>query len=291
MMSKKNMKNFGILINKNIREAREKAVEIADYISAKGMKVYTEFYSRKGNNRILKTGRRGIIEKSDMIFALGGDGTFLKAAREAGKHKTPLLGVNMGSLGFMTELRSSEVIPAIDQIMAGRYEIETRMRLQVDIRKGSKIIRSFLALNDVVVQNGDIARVLNINLHIENEDVTDLLADGVIVATPTGSTAYSLSAGGPIVFPGNSCLVITPICPHTLSNRPIVITDNKIVNISILEGKSPVVTVDGQEKYLLKSGQHVRVRRSRYPLYFMKTRAISYIHVLKEKLDWKGSSY
>ena len=285
------MKKFGVLFNRRLKDAKKTAYEIAAHISSKGFSVYIESFSGKKGKYLKVVSQKNIIAKSDMIFAIGGDGTLLKVAREVGTKKIPILGINAGSLGFLTELRKSDAVAAVDHILNRKFEIVKRQRLKIDIMQKKKIARSFLALNDVVIQNGEIARVIHINISIGNEYLTDFLADGVIASTPTGSTAYSLSAGGPIIFPENSSYIITPICPHTLSNRPIVIPDKKVVKLYAMEGEVPLVTIDGQIKYSLKSSQYVRVSKSNSPVYFLKTSEISYIQVLKEKLGWKGSCY
>ncbi len=287
----KKMKKFGIILNKRIPETKQKACELADYIAEKGFKVFTNFQYKKKNKFIINLKLIDIIKKSDMIFAIGGDGTILKVAREIGKKKIPLLGIKMGRLGFLMELHSSDIYNAVDHILEGKFEIEKRTRIKIDIKKNKKVIHSFLALNDVVIQNGDIARVLDMQVSIDNEPLADIIADGIIAATPTGSTAYSLSANGPIVLPDNKSLILTPICPHSLSNRPLVIPDTMTIKISVSKGKMPIVTIDGQQAYELKDDQHIKITRSQYPVYFIKTHEISYIQVLKEKLGLKGSCY
>jgi NAD+ kinase len=285
------MKTFGILFNKKIPGTRQKAAEAAAYISANGFRVYTEPCGARKDRRIRTATARDILRRCDMVFALGGDGTLLRVAREAGTRKVPLLGVNMGGLGFLTELRAADFFKAFDHIRKGKYDIEERQRLRVDILNGNRIVRTGFALNDAVIQNGEIARVLHLSIAIDRENFADMLADGVIFATPTGSTAYSLSADGPIVFPESRSILITPICPHTLSNRPVVVPDSKVIDVRVTEGKLPLVTIDGQEKHYLKASQRIRVTRSAFPIYLMKTNEVSYAKVLKEKLGWKGSCY
>jgi len=288
-MKVKNIKIAGIICNPKIKGINEVIHTLSKIFNSKRKILYCEkgIIKRKIEN-IRFASPESVIKKSSLIFAIGGDGTILRAARLIDKSKKLLIGINMGNLGFLTELRKEDIENSVLNILNGEYEIDMRNRLKVEILEKNKTIKTFLALNDAVIQNSDIARIMEINISINKEKFADIYADGIILATPTGSTAYSLSANGPVVFPDNSVILITPICPHTLSNRPIVLNDSKVIDISTLKGKKPIVTIDGQKTFVLKKNQKVRIKKSSYPIYLVKTKDISYIQVLKEKLGWKG---
>ena len=223
----------------------------------------------------------------EFAVVLGGDGMMIKSARKLAKAGIPLLGVNLGKLGFLAEVSVKDLLPALDRVARGKYEIEERSMLNVEIHRKKKLIRKFLAMNDAVLKNGELARAIDLNIIINGRFVNDLVADGVIIATPTGSTAYCLAAGGPIVHPKTKALIAVPISPHSLTQRPLVVPDNEIFEIEVESGRNlTILSVDGQIHMRLKPGDIVKAGISK-----LKTKIIvfgqnDYFKVLKEKFKW-----
>jgi len=230
--------------------------------------------------------RDALARESDLIVVLGGDGTLLSIARRT-DGRTPILGVNMGELGFLTEVVESEAMPMLARVLAGRYELDRRMTLNAALERGGRVVHRFRALNDVVITNGALARIIDFAVTVDGLPLCAYRADGLIVATPTGSTAYSLSAGGPIVEPTVEVLLVSPISPHTLSNRPVVLRPSALVRIAIAPGQQDVLlTIDGQEGMPLAGGDVVAVRRSPQPVALVRSPHRTYYEVLRSKLRW-----
>jgi len=233
-----------------------------------------------------------IAARSDLVVALGGDGTLLRAARAVGDRLTPVVGINVGSLGFLTEVTVDEVDDALDAILAGKYAYEDRMNLDSVVARCGREVGSFTALNDVVMNKGALARVIEMKMTVDGHYVADYTADGLIVSTPTGSTAYSLSAGGPIVNPRMDALIATPICPHTLGVRPIVLAADQQLTVELWAGHGvcgePEVklTVDGQVGFDLASGDSIVFKRSPQRTRLVLSGRRSFYEVLRKKLKW-----
>ena len=229
---------------------------------------------------------------SDIVVALGGDGTLLRAARAVGDRKTPILGVNIGSLGFLTEVTASEVYRALEAFVSGSYRYEDRMNVDaVVLREGEEISR-FTALNDMVINKGALSRVIGMKTAIDRDYLATYTADGLIVSTPTGSTAYSLSAGGPVVNPSMDAIIATPICPHTLAIRPVILAPAQRLSVELsadvsLHGEPEVkLTVDGQVGFDLASGDTVVFSRSERRTRLVLSGDRSFYEVLRDKLRW-----
>jgi NAD+ kinase len=221
------------------------------------------------------------------LLVLGGDGTLLAAARVAAAKGIPILPINMGSLGFLTSFMLEELYPALEDILAGRLTISERVMLHVELDRGGKTIDKQSVLNEAVINKGALARMIELELIIDNDFVCRYRADGLIVASPTGSTAYSLSAGGPIVHPAVESFVITPICPHTLSDRPVVVRDTSIVEAKLSVGTESVfLTLDGQKGIPLQPTDRVRISRAQQLLKLIQTPNKSYFEILRNKLKW-----
>lgn len=220
------------------------------------------------------------------IIVFGGDGTLLSVARSIRDCGTPILGVNLGSLGFLTEVTVDELYPAVEQLLAGRHRIEKRWLLKAEIRpaQGNTII--YHALNDAVINKGAISRIISLATYIQDDFTATFLADGIIVATPTGSTAYSLSAGGPIVFPTLDSIILTPICPHTLTNRPLVVPANAEIRLVLRSGRDVMLTMDGQIGAALQEGDEIVFTRSPYSIGLIQSKERSFFDILREKLKW-----
>jgi NAD+ kinase len=233
----------------------------------------------------LATARKpDLPSQSDLLVVLGGDGTLLSMARAVGDLAIPIVGVNLGDLGFLTATTLDEMIPALDALLRGEMVIEERMLLATRVLRDSKVVGQWLALNDAVITKGAVSRIINLSVSIEGQHAILYRADGLIVSTPTGSTAYSLSAGGPILYPTMDGIVLTPICSHTLTNRPIVVPGMQHVEIKLLTSQEVMLTVDGQVGFGLREHDVVEVGRA--PAAIRLVRFKDFFSVLRTKLKW-----
>jgi NAD+ kinase len=228
-----------------------------------------------------------LASKCDLVIVLGGDGTLLAAARLFYKRDIPILPVNLGSLGFLTSVTLAELYPLLEQVLAGTYRLSERMMLEAQVMRDGKTIHAERALNDAVVNQAALARLMDFHLHIDGSHVGHYRADGLIVATPTGSTAYSLAAGGPIVHPDLNAFVITPICPHMLTNRPLVVPDISKIEITFRHGTEPVhLTLDGQVGFQLEPDDRIAIEKSAAKIRLVRPAKRSYFEILRSKLRW-----
>lgn len=233
------------------------------------------------------TPRDQIPPKVDLLVVLGGDGTLLATARLLDDRDVPILAVNLGSLGFLTDITLDEMIPVLEDVVAGRHRLEERRRLHAEVERQGRVVARYQALNDVVLHKSALARILDFDVSIDGAFVSGFRADGLIISTPTGSTAYSLSAGGPIVLPSVAAMVVTPIAPHMLSNRPLVIPGSAQVEVRVASpSESAYVTVDGQVGEELDTGARVRLRASDRPVLLVASPTRNYFQVLRSKLHW-----
>ena len=262
---------FGIILNYDKGETAELSKKIAEFLKTKGMEVFAlaeECAVLEEVNELSKTEFNNTIE---FLIVVGGDGTFLRGSRQIFGWEIPILGVNMGKLGFLTEVEKDNVFEALKNIIDGKYFLEKRMLLAADVIRNEKVVKSFMALNDFVINKGAFSRLIGISMYIGGEYFRDYSSDGVIIATPTGSTAYSLSAGGPIVFPGMDVSIITPICPHSLSARPMVIPPEKDVEITLCSPRiKSMLTIDGQNGFELENGDRIIIKKAESRLNFVK---------------------
>ena len=224
----------------------------------------------------------------DLLVVLGGDGTLLSVARAAARAKTPILGVNLGSLGFLTEIPRERMIAEVERTLDRGFRIDDRIMLEMRILREGRLVRRECALNDVVIsKQTTIARAVDLSVEVDGRYVTAYKADGLIVSTPTGSTAYSLSAGGPILDPRLGVLVLNPICPHTLTHRPLVVRDTVTIDVSLARLDDGVfLTLDGQVGYPVRAGDKVRIARAPERAMLVQTRDRDYFHLLRSKLKW-----
>jgi NAD+ kinase len=231
--------------------------------------------------------RDKMAEHIELLIVLGGDGTLLSAARALGAYKVPILAVNLGGLGFLTSVSLEELYPVLEQAIAGENRTSERMMLEAEIfRKGATAIRQ-LALNDAVANKGALSRMLEFDVYVDRDHVGRYRADGLIVATPTGSTAYSLAAGGPVVHPDLDAFVITPICPHMLTNRPFVIPGSAKVEIDFAPADEPVyLTLDGQIGFELEPADRVAITKSSSKVVYVRPPRKTYFEILRSKLRW-----
>ena len=231
--------------------------------------------------------RESLGEKVDLLMVLGGDGTLLSAARALHGHNVPILAVNLGALGFLTSVTLDELYPVLEQVLAGKHRTSERMMLQASISQGGVVGEPHTALNDAVVNKSAMARMIEFDLYVDKSHVARYRADGLIVATPTGSTAYSLAAGGPIIHPSLDALVITPICPHMLTNRPLVISGSASVEVDFTASEEPVyLTLDGQTGVQLGPKDHVEVTKSANKVKLVRPMDKNYFEILRSKLRW-----
>ena len=232
-----------------------------------------------------------IAQRSDLIVVLGGDGTILNVVAMAGKNLKPIFGINVGSLGFLTCVNSSAYREAVDAIVSGRISYSKRALLSVELRTNKRVLSTVHALNDAVVSRGDLSRLIRLNARVNGEVLTEFNADGLIIATPTGSTAYSLSAGGPILSPESGVFVITPICPHVLTNRSVIVSDSSVIEISPGSKEYPTfLSVDGREPVRLPPKAQIAICRAKAMLQLGFLPDVSFFSVLRHKLKWTGSN-
>ena len=231
--------------------------------------------------------KREISQQADLLIVLGGDGTLLSVARAAHPYNIPILAVNLGSLGFLAEISIDELYPTLENILAGKFEIENRMLLNACIWRNGEKVEDHNVLNDVVINKGAVARVINLQVLVDGQYMTSYRADGLIIATPTGSTAYSLSAGGPIIHPSMHTLVLSPICPFTLTNRSILIPDQSIIQVKLAAEYDDVrVTLDGQEGYDMRAGDILKIKKTKTSLQLIRGPNKNYYQILRDKLHW-----
>lgn len=234
-----------------------------------------------------KHARADVASKVHLLIVLGGDGTLLAAARVAAPHGVPILPVNLGGLGFLTSVTLDELYPTLELVLEGRHRVSERAMLSVELLRGSGVAEKQHALNDAVINKGALARMVDLDLQIDGTYVCRYRADGLIVSTPTGSTAYSLSAGGPIIYPTVDAFVVTPICPHALSDRPLVVPDTVKIEVDFEGGGEPVyLTVDGQIGIELTGGDRVRVTKAAEKLKLVRAPKKTFYEVLRNKLKW-----
>jgi len=267
-------KRVGIVHKVSSAEASETALFVAQYLGNKGVPVVTA--------------EADVAAEADLVVVLGGDGTLIHAARLLGGRPVPILGVNMGSLGFLTEVPQSEMYAAIDLVLAGKAIVSERMKLRVHLHRAAtaKPVLDAEVLNDVVIGKGALARMAEFDTRCSGHYVATYKADGIIVATPTGSTAYSLAANGPILFPTMRSVVLSPICPHTLTQRPIVVPDDQNLEIILMNDSEVYLTLDGQRGVPLERGDRVQVKQSSHRVLLVRNPAIDFFGILRAKLRW-----
>ncbi|MBN2242926.1 MAG: NAD(+)/NADH kinase [Acidobacteria bacterium] len=222
----------------------------------------------------------------DAIGVFGGDGTLLHAARLVGSTGVPIVGINLGSLGFLTKFKIEEMHTAFDGLIKGQYELQERMLLDVEVIKTEKTVVRYRALNDAVINKGALARIIDLEISVNSQPMLLTRADGLIISTPTGSTAYSLAAGGPILYPTLDAILIAPICPHALSNRPVVIPNGDVIHVCLRRGNDVMLTVDGQVGMPLLEQDRLRISRAESALRLVLPPGGTFFDLLREKLRW-----
>lgn len=286
-MTKNQIKCVGVVVKPNHREAWETACELSDWLKKRGIAMIGSPHEEDEICPIEKVGTKEFQEKADLIVVLGGDGTMISTTRLIGNCDALVLGINYGSLGYLTEFLIEEMFPALEEILAGNYEIDPRVMLEVEHWREAQLLGGGRVLNDVVINKAVLARIIEIEVSLNNLFVNDFRADGLIVSTPTGSTAYNLSAGGPIVYPSMNAVVLTPICPFTLTNRPIVVPDTAEICLRLNnESDGVVLTLDGQIGYQMQTNDCVLIRKSPMTFNLVQPPNRNYFDVLRNKLKW-----
>lgn len=289
--AKRAIETVGIVVKPHHDEAWKTACELSDWLKGRGVKLVAEPHTTNehaGDNCEIDLVEAEILaSESDLIVVLGGDGTMIATARLASDHEPLVLGINYGSLGYLTDFRIEEMFPALEAIFAGEYEVDSRVMLNAEHWRGDEMLAKGRVLNDVVINKAALARIIEIEVDLNGQFVNSFRADGLIVSTPTGSTAYNLSAGGPIVYPSMNAVVLTPICPFTLTNRPIVVPDTAAIELILQnENEGVVLTLDGQIGYPMEAKDRVMIRKSRTAFKLVQPPNRNYFDVLRNKLKW-----
>jgi NAD+ kinase len=280
---KKKVQRVAIVYRHGTPSAHSLARELAKWFQQRKIQVF----SHPRQKIDLKIKPVTDIAKLDLVVVLGGDGTYLEAVRMLDGERVPVLGVNMGSLGFLTVTRSQDLYPLVELALEGKLELKRRSMIHVSVRTGSKTREQFNALNDLVIERGPTSRLIHIAMIIDKLPIAALKADGLIVATPTGSTAYNLAAGGPILHPEVEALVVTPICPHSLTSRPFIFPDQRKIQFSIQgQGVRAVLTADGIKKATIGPNDEVWVERDKCDHLFLRKVGHNYFSLLREKLKF-----
>ncbi|TAL25032.1 MAG: NAD(+) kinase [Nitrospirae bacterium] len=280
------MKKIGIICKAGRSEPLEILKEFIPWLSRKGVEMFLDAETASMLN-ITGYSRSEIPKSAEIIVVLGGDGTMLNVARLVCERAIPILGVNLGGLGFITEVQREQLYEAMEKVLSGECPSEERMMLMAHIHRHGEKIAEYTALNDVVINKGALARIIDLETSINRTYVTTFKADGLIVSTPTGSTAYSLSAGGPVLYPTLDSIILTPICPHTLTNRPTVLPDDALIEIALKSPSEDVfLTLDGQVGFSLRREDVVEVKRSPFKTRLLIPFERNYFQILRTKLKW-----
>jgi NAD+ kinase len=291
-MSVSEIKCVGVVVKPHHAEAWATACELSAWLRKRGIRIVGESF-QETKEADFATCEIQTIEvdkfhaEADLIVVLGGDGTMISTARLVGDREIPVLGINYGSLGYLTEFRIEEMSGALESVLAGDYAIDRRVMLDVEHTRADEKIGGGRVLNDVVINKSALARIIEIEVRLDDFFVNSFRADGLIISTPTGSTAYNLSAGGPIVFPSMNAVVLTPICPFTLTNRPIVVPDEAEIKLRLKqENEGVVLTLDGQVGFQMHSEDIISIRKSRTTFNLVQPPNRNYFDVLRDKLKW-----
>lgn len=290
MPTQKQIHTVGLITKRNISQHLKLLKSIVSFLKRHKKEIYFDNNAAPYFPKTTGLKKEQILKQADMVIVMGGDGTILKTARRISRKKVLVLGVNMGNLGFLAESTPDKVTENLGRIFEGHYDTDRRSVLRVTIYRAGKKIESHLALNEAVINQGAFARLIKMSLMINGRNMVSFKGDGLIVATPTGSTAHSLSAGGPIVHPAIAGLTITPICPSSLSMRPIVIPDTRQLTVTIEtlrrhDAANISLTIDGQDMLSLQYGDIVKIRRSKRDFYLIRLQN-RYYRTLRNKLNW-----
>ena len=285
--AKHSIRSVGLVVKQGRPEnAVALAAQLSDWLSSRGIEVIAEpLTAPQIGARTAEPAQ--LARESDLVVVLGGDGTLLGVARLIGERETPILGINLGGLGFLTEITTDEARTTLGRVLAGDYEVDRRLMLEAMVdREDGAGAEHFRALNDIVIVKRSLGRMLDLHVTADHKPFCSYRADGLIVATPTGSTAYALSAGGPIVFPNLRVIVLAPICPHTLTNRPVVLPDSFEIEMRVnADDHGAVLTCDGQETAHVGSADVIKIHRCRHAVALIRS-AHPYFEIWRDKLRW-----
>lgn len=278
------MKNIAIFLNFSKNAGLGVASKIIGILKGKGYNLYSsqDFYLEGTNS--FNVGE--MPENIDLLLVLGGDGTFLKTARDYARYQIPILGVNLGTLGFLTEVELADIEDAMDKIDKGQYILEKRQMVTAQVFRNGKVLKEEEALNEITISKGPLARIINISIFVDDVFLDCYPGDGLIISTPTGSTGYSLSAGGPILSPNLPALLVTPICPHTLHSRSVVVGNDSVIEATLSNASQEVIlSVDGQYGIELEKGDAIRLKGSEYFIFVVRLHGKNFFDILREKMD------
>ncbi len=289
MNSNPQIQKIGLVVKRQETRARAVVDQLFDWTAERGIEILVDSRDAAAPRPGATLPPERLVEQADMLVVLGGDGTMLGAARLVAGRGTPVLGVNFGTLGYLTEFTDADLFPALEEIVRGDYATDPRVMIDCAIERRGRAVERAIALNDVVINTSALARILEIDCWIDGKFVTYYRADGLIVSTPTGSTAYNVSAGGPILMPSMGAFVLNPICPHTLSNRPLVVPDTVAIDLKLRPtGEEVTLTIDGQIGFKLAVNDHILLRKSAATFNVVTPRDRNYFEVLRNKLRWGG---
>ena len=287
------IRRIGIVLKPHQPEALSTVCELAVWLAERGIKLVggpeleREQIEHRTGCSVDQVSTQELPTEIDLMLVLGGDGTTIATARMIGDHEVPVLGVNYGGLGYLAEFRIEELYSALESILSDNYRLDRRVMLSVELLRGDVSVTKNRVLNDVVINKSALARIIKIEAFFNGQFVNSFRADGLIVSTPTGSTAYNLSAGGPVVFPSMNAIVITPICPFTLSNRPIVVPDDAEIELILnTDNEEVALTLDGQVGFPLEVRDRVKIRKSGTTFNLVQPSNRNYFDVLRDKLRW-----
>ncbi|HXM51291.1 MAG TPA: NAD(+)/NADH kinase [Pyrinomonadaceae bacterium] len=287
------IKRIGVVVKPHEPDALDTLCRLTEWLNQKGIQlvgqaeIAHEQIEQRTGCAVKIVPDDQLASSVDLILVLGGDGTMIATARMIGDAEVPVIGVNYGGLGYLAEFPIEELFAALDSILSGQYKVQRRVMLAIELWRGEELITRNRVLNDVVVNKSALARIIEIEAYLDSQFVNLFRADGLIVATPTGSTAYNLSAGGPVLYPSMNAVVITPICPFTLSNRPIVVPDESVIEVRLITDNEEVaLTLDGQVGFPLKARDRIVIRKSRTTFNLVQPPNRNYFDVLRDKLRW-----
>jgi len=281
------MRKIGLFCKPKAPSGAATLSKLIPWLSKRNYQIFLDKETAALVNETSSYQKEEISQQADLLIVLGGDGTLLGVARSAHPYDVPILAVNLGSLGFLTEVSLDQFYPVLENVLAGKFAVERRMLLNACIWRNGKKVEDHNVLNDVVINKGVVARVINLQVLVNGQYMTSYRADGLIIATPTGSTAYSLSAGGPIIHPSMHTLVLSPICPFTLTNRSILIPDHSIIQVKLVaEYEDARITLDGQEGYDMKAKDILEIQKTKTTLKLIPGPDKNYYQTLRQKLQW-----
>lgn len=278
--------NVGIISKPKIAQAAEIVCGLIDWLKERGIRYRCDQQTAEYAGIKDFYAREELPEGADLLIVLGGDGTLLSAARVVAGRDIPLFAVNLGHLGFLTSIQVEELYPELERALRGEHRIGRRRMVDCELIRGGRTIATYSALNDVVITKLEIARMIDLDAHVDNHFVAAYKADGLIISTPTGSTAYSLSAGGPVIFPSVAAFCITPICPHMLTNRPVIVPDKSVIQILNHGEEGTFLTIDGQTGEPLSKGDRITCHSSAKTIQLIRPPKMLFFDVLREKLKW-----